>query len=105
MMTNDRNLAEAVRRIVEVSEPERILLFGSAARRETTPNSDFDLLVIKRGAFDRNDLLKRIYVRLYGVGSPVDVVLVTPEDVERYRDTPGLVIKPAIRDGVEVYRA
>jgi len=36
-----------VRQIVEVAAPEKIVLFGSAARGELGPNSDIDLLVIK----------------------------------------------------------
>jgi predicted nucleotidyltransferase len=42
-------LDDVVRRIVEVAAPEKIILFGSAARGELGPNSDIDLLVIKGG--------------------------------------------------------
>jgi hypothetical protein len=35
----------------------------------------------------------------------VDVVVVTPEDVERYRDSFALVIYPALREGKVVYDA
>ncbi|HEV8717222.1 MAG TPA: nucleotidyltransferase domain-containing protein, partial [Candidatus Binatia bacterium] len=38
-----------IKRIVEVAQPEKIILFGSAAREEMGPNSDVDLLVIKAG--------------------------------------------------------
>ncbi len=44
-----------------------------------------------------------IYMNLIGVGQAVDVVVVTPEDVERYRDCPALIIKPALREGKVVY--
>jgi uncharacterized protein len=40
-----------------------------------------------------------IYRRLYGADAAVDVVVVTPDEVERYRDTPCLVISPALREG------
>ena len=98
-------LAEIVRRIVRVAAPERIVLFGSAARGEAGPNSDLDLLVIKRGDFHRGRLTEEIYVSLIGAGQAVDVVVVTPEDVERYRDALGLVIGPALREGLVVYAA
>jgi predicted nucleotidyltransferase len=98
-------LDDIVRRIVEVAHPERIVLFGSAARGQTGPNSDVDLLVIKGGRYKYHNLLEKIYRCLRGVEAAVDVVLVTPEQVERYRDTHCLVIKPALRDGREVYRA
>jgi predicted nucleotidyltransferase len=39
-------LAEIVRCIVETAKPDKIILFGSAARSEMGPDSDIDLLVI-----------------------------------------------------------
>ena len=98
-------LKEIVRRVVETAQPERIILFGSAVRGEMGPNSDVDLLVVKRGEFDQGKLTEDIYLGLYGVGQAVDVVVVTPEQVERYRDTHWLVIAPALRDGREVYHS
>jgi predicted nucleotidyltransferase len=98
-------LAEIVRRIVRVAAPERIVLFGSAARGEAGPDSDLDLLVIKPGDYHRGRLTEEIYVSLIGAGQAVDVVVVTPEDVERYRDARGLVIGPALREGRVIYAA
>ncbi len=94
-----------IRRIVEVAKPERIILFGSAARGAMGPNSDVDLLVIKGGDFHRGRLTEEIYMNLFGVGAAVDVVVVTPEDLERYRDSFSLVIYPALREGRVVYAA
>ncbi|MBI3245900.1 MAG: nucleotidyltransferase domain-containing protein [Deltaproteobacteria bacterium] len=94
-----------VQRIVEVAHPERIILFGSAARGEMRLHSDVDVLVVKSGAFDQSQLLGDIYMNLHGVGQAVDVVLVTPEQVERYRNTHCLIIAPALREGREIYHA
>jgi predicted nucleotidyltransferase len=98
-------LAEVVRRIVEVARPDRIILFGSAARGEMTPDSDLDLLVVKRGVEHRRRLAQLIYRRLLGVEVPVDVLVVTPEDIEEFRDKVGTIIGPALREGREVYVA
>lgn len=92
-------LADVIRRIVRVAVPDRILLFGSTARSEAGPDSDLDLLVIKAGQYHRGRLTGEIYRHLVGAGRAVDVVVVTPEDVERYRDSFALVIAPALRDG------
>lgn len=97
-----KTLAEIIRRIVEVADPEKIILFGSAARDEMGPNSDLDMLVIKSGAH-RLDLTGRIYSSMHGVGEAVDIVVVTPEDVARYRDCHALVIAPALAEGKVVY--
>ena len=96
-------LDEIIRRVVKVARPMRIILFGSAARGEIGPNSDVDLLVVKKGRFDRSHLVGDIYRNHHGVGQVVDVV--TPEEVERYRHTHCLVVKPALREGREVYYA
>jgi len=101
----NETLEEIVRRIVSVARPERIILFGSAARGEMGPHSDIDLLVIKRGEFDYGRLVGDIYMHLHGVGQAVDVILATPEQVEQYRDVPYLVIFAALREGKEVYCA
>lgn len=95
-------LQQIIERIVEVAQPEKSILFGSAARGEMGPNSDVDLLVIKAGA-RRRDLAGRIYRNLHGVGEAVDVIVVTPEDIERYGESPALVIAPALKEGRVVY--
>jgi predicted nucleotidyltransferase len=99
-----KTLDDIIRRIVEVAQPQKIILFGSAARGEMGPHSDVDLLIIKAGA-DALDLMGQIYRNLHGVGAAVDAIVVTPEDVERYKDSHALVIKPALREGKVVYEA
>jgi predicted nucleotidyltransferase len=95
---------EVVRRVVAVAQPERVIVFGSAARGQAGGESDVDLLVVKAGA-DPLEVARRIYRHLFGVGAAVDVVVVTPEDLERYRQSPALVIKHALAEGKVVYEA
>ncbi len=99
-----RTLDEIIRRVVEVAQPERIVLFGSAAKGEMTRHSDVDLLIVRDGA-DALELMAQIYRRLHGVGVPVDAIVVSSEDVARYRDSHSLVIKPALREGRTVYES
>ncbi len=68
-------LDEIVRRIVEVAAPDSIILFGSAARGEWSPDSDIDLLVVK------------------------------PRDIESFRDKIGTVINPALAEGKTICAA
>ena len=95
-------ITEIIRRIVEVAAPEKIILFGSAAREEMGPDSDVDLLVIKSGVHRRR-LTQQIYRKLFGMDRPVDVVVVTPEDVERFENSFSMVIEPALREGKVIY--
>lgn len=98
-------LDEIVRRIVEIAAPEQIILFGSAARGTMGPHSDVDLLVVKAGEFRRADVDLSIRRALRGVEEAFDIVVVTPEDIEHYRDAWMLVIYPALREGKVVYAA
>lgn len=96
-------LDELVRRIVEVARPDRIVLFGSAARGEMGPDSDLDVLVVKSGVEHRRRLAQDIYMNLSGVG--VDVIVLTPEDIEVQRDRVGSVVGPALDEGRVIHAA
>ncbi len=95
-------IAELVKAVVRAAKPEKIVLFGSAARGEMGPNSDYDLLVIKRGKFKDWRVMRDIYHKMPGIAA-VDTVLVTAEDAERYRDTHCLVICLALREEKVIY--
>ena len=97
-------LDEIVRRIVTVAQPDKIILFGSAARGEMSFHSDVDLLVVKDGGNAWTEM-GRIYEALYGVDAAVDAVVVTPTQLERYKDCHALVMKPALTEGRPVYGA
>ena len=99
-----RVLDAIVRRVVEVARPERIILFGSAARGDMTRHSDVDLLVIAN-VQDRLGAMGRIHRRLRGEHAAVDVVVVTPAEVARYRNSHASIIKPAMQEGRIVYEA
>ena len=101
-MLDQQILDEIIRRIVEVAQPEKIILFGSAARGDMNRHSDVDLLIIKEGA-DALELMGEIYMNLDGVGAAVDAVVVTPDDVERYKDSHAVIVKPALQEGRVVY--
>ena len=97
-------LDEIIRRIVAVAQPEKIILFGSAARGEMGRHSDVDLLIVKDGP-DRRRTATTIYCHLHGVDAAVDLIVVTPADVDRYQDSHALIIKPALREGRVVYES
>jgi predicted nucleotidyltransferase len=105
-MTIDQNLLdEVVRRVVDVAQPDRIILFGSAARGEMGPDSDLDLLVVKAGVPHRRRLAQQIYLALFGIAVSVDIIVVSPEDIEAFKDKVGTIIGPALKDGKLLYAA
>lgn len=94
---------EIVRRIVEVAQPEQVLVFGSAARGSAGPHSDLDFLIIKAGRFNARNVAGLIYRRMRGITRPIDLVIVTPKQVKDNRDSPFSVLEPALREGMVVY--
>ena len=102
-MVSDNILNEIVRRAVDTAHPNKIILFGSAERGEMGPNSDVDLLVVMPSGVHRRNTARSIYRKLIGVGFAVDIVVVTEQDIERYKDNISMVIKPALEKGRLLY--
>ena len=96
---------EVTRRILSTVQPQRVLLFGSGARGEYNKDSDLDILVIMSEDVHRRKLAQKIYRSLRGLGAPVDVIVVTEDDVKNYGDKPGLILRPAIKEGQVLYDA
>lgn len=96
-------IAEMVWRIVEEFDPDKIILFGSYARGTAGPDSDADLLVVMPVSGSKRKQAAQIDMALAGVGLPKDVILVTPDEVERYRDMLGSIIHPAFEEGKVLY--
>jgi type I restriction enzyme S subunit len=101
---SEETLREIVQRIVGTVHPEKIILFGSAARGEMGPDSDVDLMVVKT-CTNRREVAGTIRQSLMGVapGLPKDVIVVAPEELERHKNTIGLIYRPALREGRVVY--
>lgn len=92
-----------MRRILSVSSPERIILFGSFARGDFGPDSDLDLLVIESGTESTRQASLRLRRALRGLLVPIDVIVATPEQIERHRDSVGLIYGPALSEGKTLY--
>lgn len=104
-ITLDRIIEETLRRILSVVKPTKVVLFGSAARDSMGENSDIDLLVVVSAGVHRRQTAQKIYRNMVGVGFAADIIVVTEEDVERYRDRQGLIIMPAMLEGKVLYAA
>jgi predicted nucleotidyltransferase len=92
-----------VRRIAAQFHPDKIILFGSHARGDARPDSDVDLLVVMHPNGSKRARAVEIYGLLAGMGVPKDVIVVTPEEFEAYRDAPGTVIRTARQEGKVLY--
>jgi predicted nucleotidyltransferase len=96
-------IREMVRRIAAQFHPDKIILFGSHARGEAGLDSDVDLLVVMPAHGSKRERAIEMYGLLAGMGVPKDVIVVTPEEFEAYRDAPGTVIRTARQEGKVLY--
>ncbi len=101
----DFNIQYLVKRIVEEIEPLRIIIFGSAARDESGPDSDVDILVVMPEGVHRRRTAQRLYRNIRDARIPFDILVATPGDLEKYKDNIGLIYHTALREGKEVYAA
>ncbi|MBI5748375.1 MAG: nucleotidyltransferase domain-containing protein [Nitrospinae bacterium] len=98
-------LNEIIKRIVSTAHPKKVILFGSAVRKEMHANSDIDLLVVIPSGRHRRKTAQNIYKNLIGLGFAADVIVVTEKDIEQFKENIGMIIKPAIEEGRVLYAA
>jgi predicted nucleotidyltransferase len=96
-------LARMIERIVQGFNPVMVILFGSHARGDAGEGSDVDLLVVLPTV--RNKREDAIAIRRALADFPVgkDIVVATPEEIERRRDLVGSILRPALREGRVLY--
>jgi len=80
MLQDDKTLAEVVRRLIQAYRPDRVYLFGSKARGDASPDSDYDLMVVipesTEPAYRRAQQAHRL---LWDLGVAADVLVWTKE--------------------------
>ncbi len=86
-------------RIVAGFAPLKVILFGSRARGHGGPESDVDLLVVLPHA--PNTRVAAIEIRRALKDLPVskDVVVTTPQEIERRGGIVGTLLNAALREG------
>jgi len=92
-------LSQIVRIIVDVVDPDSIILFGSRATEEAREDSDYDICVLKSGVKERRKLSMQLYQQLWGVGAPVDILVETSDSFNKNKTNPHLIYREIARTG------
>ncbi|HUU59185.1 MAG TPA: nucleotidyltransferase domain-containing protein [Phycisphaerae bacterium] len=95
----DKMAAQIVRRF----HPLRLILFGSHARGNPTPDSDIDFLVVLPEAANKRQAAIEIRRCLAGFPVPKDIIVTTPDEIARRGDLVGSILRPALREGKTLY--
>jgi predicted nucleotidyltransferase len=77
---------EVINRIVEETDPKMIIIFGSVARGEAKDDSDLDLLVVYEGEVDERELHYRIKGLFIGLRLASDIIVMSEEKFERFKN-------------------
>ena len=98
-------LSEVVNRIVQNFHPEKIILFGSWARGEAREDSDLDLLVVLPEVEHTRNTAIQIGNSLSNLPISKDIIVATPEEIEKYGSTIGSILLPAVTEGKVIYES
>ena len=102
-MASEALVSTMVDRIVGRFRPLRVILFGSQARGTATEWSDVDLLVVLPDVSDKRRAAIEIRRSLGDLPASKDIVVATPEEIERRGHLVGSVLHAALREGRVVY--
>ena len=104
---DDALLEGMVQAIVDVADPEQVILFGSLARGDAGTDSDVDLVVVEAEPFgpgrDRRTEAARLWRALAGFRVPKDILVYSRDEVDYWRDSLNNVLARALREGRVLY--
>jgi predicted nucleotidyltransferase len=103
-----KNLKKIKREIIEALKPynpEKILLFGSRAKKKFKRDSDFDLLVVKKTKKPPSERIPEARLHLLKINFPFDVLVMTPNEIKKRLKMGDFFIEEILKKGKVLYEA
>jgi predicted nucleotidyltransferase len=97
-------IRKVCKRIAEAYHPEKIILFGSHAYGNPTPESDMDLLIVMDCEDHPIDQTVRMRIEL-GLVTPMDLLVRTPEEVKKRVEEGDMFMRLIVERGKVMYEA
>lgn len=99
-----KTLPLAVKRIAKQLQPDKIILFGSYAYGNPTPDSDVDLLVVMQTRATSRERSWSVSSLLIPRPFPVDILVRTPQEVAAESEYENSFIKNIVTEGKVLYK-
>jgi predicted nucleotidyltransferase len=96
---DDTLIAEAGRRLAAAAPGAQVILFGSHARGEAGPHSDVDFLVVEPEVANEAEESVRLHRTLRDLRMPADVIVVSRDYADRWREVRGGLVHVAFSQG------
>ena len=103
-MIDASTLAAVIQALAQAApQAEQIVLFGSHARGDADAGSDLDFLVVEPLVENRAREMVRLRRALRPLRVPVDVLVYSRDEVNRWGNQPGTALYWALREGQVVH--
>ncbi|HEY8271742.1 MAG TPA: nucleotidyltransferase domain-containing protein [Pseudobdellovibrionaceae bacterium] len=102
-LEKDKNFAEIVSKLKAHFKPEKIFLFGSRAKGTSTPDSDYDLLlVVKNSDKTLRERMREARQVLRGRTVAVDIFIYTSVEFDELKEEFSSIAYTAFTEGLEL---
>ena len=102
-MTQEKDIIQVAKRIGIAANAERVILFGSHARQQATPESDVDLLVVAESDLPRFKRSRGLYKLFRPYPFAMDLVVYTPQEIKKASQSPLSFVSKVLGEGKTVY--
>jgi len=102
---NNKIVNQLLAIIINIANPDKVILFGSHARGDAGEESDYDFIILKRNIINERDVTRPIYRELCekSIPVPVELIACSFEKWESNLKKSYMIYKKANEEGIVLY--
>lgn len=102
-MVDDQDIGRVATQLGTAANATQVILFGSYARGEVKEHSDVDLMIIAESDLPRFKRSRELYKLLRPYPFAMDLVVYTPQEIEKGKKSPLSFVSTVLREGKTLY--
>jgi len=103
MTASTETIEQIGKSLGKAARARKVILFGSHASGQARADSDVDFLVIAESDLPRHKRSRNLYALFHPYPFPMDILVYTPEEVERQLKDPDSFVTAVLAQGKELY--